>query len=79
MNQLTDYILSISNNQEGYMIWIWIIAVSFIAYLITRYVILRIISSLFKKTSTKLDDILIDKGLFNRLSYVIPLLIIYNL
>ena len=78
MNQLTDYILSISNNQEGYMIWIWIIAVSFIAYLITRYVILRIISSLFKKTSTKLDDILIDKGLFNRLSYVIPLLIIYN-
>ena len=78
MKQLSDYILSASNNQ-GYMIWIWIIAISFIAYLVTRYIILRTISNLFKKTSTELDDVLIDKGLFNRLSYVVPLLIIYNL
>jgi miniconductance mechanosensitive channel len=78
MKQLSDYILSASNNQ-GYMIWIWILAISFITYLITRYVILRAISNLFRKTSTDLDDILIDKGLFNRLSYIVPLLIIYNL
>ena len=78
MKQLSDYILLASNNQ-GYMIWIWILAISFITYLVTRYVILRTISNLFKKTSTNLDDILIDKGLFNRLSYVVPLLIIYNL
>ena len=78
MKQLSDYILSASNNQ-GYMIWVWIIAISFIAYLVTRYIILRTISNLFKKTSTELDDVLIDKGLFNRLSYVVPLLIIYNL
>ena len=78
MKQLSDYILLASNNQ-GYMIWIWILAISFITYLVTRYVILRTISNLFKKTSTELDDILIDKGLFNRLSYVVPLLIIYNL
>ena len=78
MKQLSDYILSVSNNQ-GYMIWIWILAISFITYLITRYVILRAISNLFRKTSTDLDDILIDKGLFNRLSYIVPLLIIYNL
>ena len=78
MKQLSDYILSASNNQD-YMIWIWIVSISFISYLVTRYVILRVISSLFKKTSTELDDILIDKGLFNRLSYVVPLLIVYNL
>ena len=78
MKQLSDYILSASNNQ-GYMIWIWILAISFITYLITRYIILRAISNLFRKTSTDLDDILIDKGLFNRLSYIVPLLIIYNL
>ena len=78
MRQLSDYLLSVSNNQ-GYMIWIWILAISFITYLITRYIILRAISNLFRKTSTDLDDILIDKGLFNRLSYIVPLLIIYNL
>ena len=78
MKQLSDYILSASNNQD-YMIWIWIVSISFISYLVTRYVILRTISSLFKKTSTELDDILIEKGLFNRLSYVVPLLIVYNL
>ena len=37
------------------------------------------ISSFFKKTSTDLDDILIEKGVLNRLSYFIPLIFIYNL
>ena len=77
MKQVLDSVLSISANQ-GYMVFIWILLISFIAYLITRYIILKSISSLFKKTSTDIDDILIEKGLFNRLSYIIPLLIIFN-
>ena len=77
MKQALDSVLSISANQ-GYMVFIWILFISFIAYLITRYIILKSISSLFKKTSTDIDDILIEKGLFNRLSYIIPLLIIFN-
>ena len=77
MKQVLDSVLSISANQ-GYMVFIWILFISFIAYLITRYIILKSISSLFKKTSTDIDDILIEKGLFNRLSYIIPLLIIFN-
>ena len=40
---------------------------------------IKAISNLFKKTSTELDDILIEKGLFNRLSYAVPLILIYNL
>ena len=78
MQTLSDYILSASNNQ-GYIIWILVFAIGLIAYLVSRYVLLRVISNLFKKTSTQLDDILIDQGLFNRLSYVVPLIIIYNL
>jgi miniconductance mechanosensitive channel len=56
-----------------------IIILGIISYLITRYVIIKIIPHFFEKTSTKIDDILIEKGFLNRLSYVVPLLIIYSL
>ena len=49
------------------------------SYLITNKILIRLISKLFKKTSTKLDDILIEKGFLNRLSNLIPLIIFYNL
>jgi len=78
MQTLSNYILSASNDQ-GYVILILVAAIGFSTYLVSRYVILRVISNLFKKTSTQLDDVLIDRGLFNRLSYVVPLLIIFNL
>jgi len=44
-----------------------------------RYVVLKAIFHLFEKTSTKLDDILIEKGFLNKVSYIIPLVIFYNL
>ena len=49
------------------------------SYLISNNILIRLISNLFKKTSTKLDDILIEKGFLNRLSKLIPLIIFYNL
>ena len=49
------------------------------SYLISNKILIRLISNLFKKTSTKLDDILIEKGFLNRLSNLIPLIIFYNL
>ena len=33
---------------------------------------------MFKKTSTKLDDVLMNRNIFNRLAYVVPALIFYN-
>ena len=64
---MQNYILSISNEQI-YIIYLIVIIISFLLYLITRYVILKLISKFFKKTSTDLDDILIEKGVLNRLS-----------
>ena len=78
MQQISEYILAVSNDQ-WYVIWIIVLVVSYLTYLITRYIVLKAISNLFKKTSTQLDDILIEKGLFNRLSYAVPLILIYNL
>ena len=78
MKELSDYILSISNDQ-WYVVYIAIIIISYLMYLITRHVILKSISHFFKKTSTDIDDILIEKGVFSRLSYLVPLIFIYNL
>ena len=75
---MQNYILSISN-EKLYIIYLLVIIISLLLYLITRYVILKSISKIFKKTSTDLDDILIEKGVLNRLSYFIPLIFIYNL
>ena len=38
---------------------------------------MNIVSRFFRKTSTQFDDILIDKGFLNRLSYIVPLVIVY--
>ena len=75
---MQNYILSISN-EKLYIIYFIVIAISILLYLINRYIILKSISRIFKKTSTNLDDILIEKGVLNRLSYFIPLIFIYNL
>ena len=77
MKFIQDSITTMASNQ--WYIYVLILAFSFIVYLITRYVVIKTISHFFKKTSTDLDDILVEKGLFNRLSYLPPLFIIYNL
>jgi miniconductance mechanosensitive channel len=77
MNFIQEYISGITSNQ--WYVYLLILLVGFIVYLFTRYVVLRLISHFFKKTSTDLDDILVERGLLNRLSYLPPLIIIYNL
>ena len=77
MKFIQDSIATMASNQL--YIYMLILAFSFVVYLITRFVVIRTISHFFKKTSTDLDDILIEKGVFNRLSYLPPLFIIYNL
>ena len=68
------------NSSENSIVVLGIFLVVCIAsYLITNKILIKLISKLFKKTSTKLDDILIEKGFLNRLSNLIPLIIFYNL
>ena len=52
---------------------------SYIFFLASKIIILKPINSWFRKTKTKLDDIFLQSGFFNRLIYLIPLLILYNL
>ena len=52
--------------------------VSLGAYWITEKVILTLLTRMFRKTRTQLDDILVSHNIFNRLSYMVPTLIFYN-
>jgi len=77
MENLSQYLLDLS--EQKYILLGLIISLSSLIYILMRYVVIKAIFHLFEQTSTKLDDILIEKGFLNRLSYVVPLLILYNL
>ena len=52
---------------------------AYILFLITKKVVLKTISKIFEKTSTTLDDVLINKNVFSKLPYLIPLVFLYSL
>ena len=52
--------------------------ISLIAFWVTQKVILTLLTKMFQKTSTQLDDIMVNQNVFTRLAYVVPALIFYN-
>lgn len=52
---------------------------AYILFFITKRVVLKTISKIFEKTSTTLDDVLINKNVFSKLPYLIPLVFLYSL
>lgn len=48
-----------------------------LAYLITKHYVLKGFSLLVKRSKTRYDDILLQKVLLRRISYMVPLLVIY--
>ena len=77
MENINQLLLDISNQKQ--ILLIFIFSISILSYLLMRYVVLNMIFHFFKKTSTQLDDLFIEAGLLNRLSYAVPLIIIYYL
>tara|TARA_B100001750_G_scaffold77276_1_gene61285 strand:+ start:1517 stop:2740 length:1224 start_codon:yes stop_codon:yes gene_type:complete len=51
---------------------------SYVAFKITRKILVRLVVPQIKKSKTKLDDILIKNHLFIRISYLVPILIVDN-
>ena len=54
-----------------------VISLSILVNYITKKLLLSIITKLVSKTSTKWDDILIERGLFTRLAHIAPVLVLY--
>jgi len=77
MNPLNKFYYSYIENQP--LDFLIILGAGFMAYYITRFIVTRVVVRIFKKTTTKLDDILIEKGVLNKLSYLVPMVVIYNL
>ena len=77
METINQILLDISS--QKHILLICILAISVLSYLLMRYVVLNTIFHFFKRTSTDLDDILIETGFLNRLSYIVPLIITNNL
>ena len=51
--------------------------ISYISFLISKYILLRIIKFVVKRTATTWDDILLEKGVFKRLALLIPAAVLY--
>ena len=65
--------------ENPYIILLISILFAYVLFLVTNQIILRSIAKIFRKTSTKLDDILLEQKVFNKLPYLIPLIFLYSL
>ena len=54
-----------------------VILLSFIVDLIAKRILLSVITRVVHKTKTKWDDILVERGLFNRFARIAPVLVLY--
>ena len=57
----------------------FVIVIAFIVHFATKSVVIHLINALIRRTKTNRDDIFITRGVFNRLTYLTPVAIIYNL
>ena len=66
MENISQYLLNLS--EQKYILLGLIVSLSFLSYILMRYVVIKAIFHLFEKTSTKLDDILIERGRITKIS-----------
>ena len=66
-------------NEQIHLVYLAVIIIGYLMYLAANKIILKTISRIFKKTSTEIDDILIEKKVFNKIPYLIPLIFIYGM
>ena len=71
--------IGLNSSENSVVLFVTFLFICIITYIISNKIIIKLISNLFKKTSTKIDDILIEKGFLKRLSNLIPLIVFYNL
>lgn len=54
-----------------------IVVVSWIADKITKRILISVIKGVIKRTKNEYDDIILEKGVFNRLAHIAPALVVY--
>lgn len=61
-----------------FTLFIIILFLSVLIYIITKKIVLKLIGRFVRKTQIKIDDHILDSKVFQRLSLIVPILIIYN-
>jgi len=56
-----------------------VIAIAFIVHFATKGIVIRLINAFIRRTKNSRDDVFISRGVFNRLTYLTPVAIIYYL
>ena len=51
---------------------------SYLSLMVARYIVMHPLRAVAKRSSTQLDDLLYEKGVFRRLVYIVPILILYS-
>ena len=77
MEHFLKYILQFGEYQS-FAVYLIVAIASYIIYIFSSRLILKSISHFVKKTSTEIDDILIEKKVFHNLPYMVPLIFLYN-
>jgi len=77
MQDFQEFTKSVFSGQ-WYTSYLLIGMLCLVAYFITSRILLRTVSHLFKRTSTQFDDILLEERVFNKLPFLVPLVILYN-
>ncbi len=67
----------LNNTTNHYLLAVVVLVVSYLMYLIASRIILVSLKKLFKHTATHVDDIFVEQGAIHRLTYFVPLLVIY--
>ena len=57
---------------------IGILFLSWISFFIARNYLVNGLNRIFVKTKTNIDDALFDAGIFNKIAWILPLIVLYN-
>ena len=60
------------------LIFLGILILAYIVYWITKKILVRAVTSVVKKTKTQIDDIILNENLLSKISYLAPLIVIYQ-
>jgi len=60
------------------LIFLGVVIFAYTVYLITKKILVRAVSSVVKKTKTQIDDIILNEKLLSKISYLAPLIVIYQ-
>ena len=70
--------LKVLITESEYLSAFVLILICYISFLFSKKIMLKFLSQIFTRTSTQIDDILIERGVFEKIPYLVPLLILYG-